>query len=131
MAQDDVFDFIFQIVAEFIALAVEKLDAVVFHWVMRSGNHNACIQTIFPYQISHCGCRHNACQHCVSAYGADACYQCRFQHITADAGIHTHQNAGCVFCFFCQYICACTSQLESHFPCQFCIRYTADTVRTK
>ena len=130
-AHQDIFDLVFQFIAQFIALFVEEFDAVVFYGVMGCGDHNAGIQSVFSYQICNCRCGDHAGNHCMGAYGADACHQCAFQHITADTCIHRYQNTGCVFLFLCQHICAGSAQSERQIACQFCIGNASYTVCTK
>ena len=120
MIQNQCFNFCLSCIRELIAGSSEQLDAVEFHAVVRSGNHNAGIRTVCPHQIGHCRCGNNAQSHRLSADRTNAGTECCFQNIRRNPGIFSDKNFCAVLRLFCQNQCCCTADLHCHLACQFC-----------
>ena len=58
--QQEYADFIFRFVRQFIAKAIEELDAVVFKRIMRGRNHDACVHMMGPRQVGNGRSRNDA-----------------------------------------------------------------------
>ena len=87
---DDLLNAILHRVGELAAVLVKELDAVVLHRVVAGGNHRTRVRLIIPGQIRNAGGRQHIHQHRPRTHAANARYQRRLQHFTADARIPTH-----------------------------------------
>ena len=77
-------------VRELESLGGKQLYAVVFHGIMRSGDHNARVRIVPFHKISHRRSRHNSKQQRVCSHGSKSSGQRRLQNFRGNAGIHAN-----------------------------------------
>ena len=79
-------------VRELESLGGKQLYAVVFHSIMRSGDHNARVRIVPFHKISHRRSRHNSKQQRVCSHGSKTSGQRRLQNFRGNAGIHANDD---------------------------------------
>ena len=84
----------FQLIRQLVTAVRKNLDAIVLIGIMRCGNHNTCICHMLNGQMCNSRSRNHTQRFYIRTGGADACGQCRLQHIRRNAGILTDQNLG-------------------------------------
>ena len=75
---------------------MKNLNAVVFARVMRGGNHHARVIIVCFDKVCHGGGGYNAEQKHICTDRAKPRRECRLQHFTRSAGIHTNHHARAV-----------------------------------
>ena len=110
---------------------LENFDAVEFHRVVGSGNHNTGVRLIFAHQIRHAGGGDDAQQHDIRADAAQTGSQRGFQHIAGNAGVLADEDLGAVTVQLGQHRCHTATDFQRQFTGQVLARHTADTVGTK
>ena len=101
-AEDEGFDLRLCRVGQFVALAVEDLDAVVLIGIVRSGDDDAGVRPALDRQVCHRGRGDHTQRHHIAAHGADAGDQRGFQHIRGNAGVLSQGDLGSSLLFLRQ-----------------------------
>ena len=131
VVEDVGFDLVLDLIGQFVAVALEDLDAVELHRVVGGGDHDAGVGMVFADQVGHAGGGDNAQQLYVSADTAQAGGQGGFQHIAGHTGIFADQDFGAVAVQAGKHGSGTAADLKRQFAGEVLARHTADTISTK
>ena len=84
---NNLLNFVFDFVGEFVTVAAEKFNAVVLERVVRRADHNTRRRVKFSCQVSDGRRRDNARKYRVAARRTNARDKCRFEHFAADSSV--------------------------------------------
>ena len=101
---DQSLDLILYSIRKLITVAVEELDSVKFHRIVRGGDHNSRIYFVFFRQISHCRGRDHSYIDAVGTYRTGSCHQGICQHISGNSSIAAYHDGGFMLIFLSEHI---------------------------
>src|SRR5260370_37306224 len=92
--ENEVLDLLFHLIVELVASVPEKFDAVVFVWVMRSGENDAGIGAERARDVGNARSRQRTNDENIDAEGRDSGHERVLEHVTRKPGVFPKDNFG-------------------------------------
>ena len=131
VVEDVGFDLVLDLIGQFVAVALEDLDAVELHRIVGGRDHDAGIGIVLAHQIGHSGRWQNAQTFHIRTHAAQTGGQGCFQHITRLAGVLADQDARTVAGAAGQHRSSAAADLHCQLTGQVCACNTAHTIGSK
>ena len=128
---DPRFDRVFDGVVKFVPTTCEELDAVVWHRIVGGREHHAKISIELIGEVGNCWSRNDSEPSDVDAGTGQARNDCRFEELTADAGIATNDGMRTptkIRTGFTQHVCCRNPKIQRQFGRQIAVRKSANPV---